>query len=771
MFCTKCGNKLRDDANFCTKCGSPIKTVVRASNNTDSPNNSATKTEAQNEQVVLQDTTKDEIKQSEKPTIRGASEQVATQHITKENKDNVNGQNQQIAIVREENVSEQVSLQKAPREDIIATQKIIREENTVRETSNRVSGNSSKKTNLILIIIIIILLAIIFMGSIFFIMPKITAMMLKNNNTQSPDILATESDEKTKNKSESIQLLPEGSVEGVIQRKIIKMNSSDYNEAFIDVYKDNYKVGPRNFEATWNKSIFYTLEGYENQQGYYNKNQCILVKKEMRNASNGNIIQYDIYNNPTTNRPNKIVSIEYLENGLEITEYYYDNNGQINFIFQYNADNYVSSYATPDKKGNRYFFKNDSMITWRSVTESGTTNYILGQAEADRMSGVHDKNTMVYYKNLSPEKKSEFDELEKKMLNAAYNTKDVALNKEGIASIQGYVYDANGIGISNSDIELYSTDFKNMIYSSKTDNTGKYTILVPNESYDYNIRVKKEGMHDEDIYSIKIDNNQIGSFQDTVYIFDKNDKSSDIELTLGDAFEYSLSGDGMKSISDAVVYFRRGINNRIGDIVSQASAVNGTLFTNLPPGVYTIEVNANGYETMFYTLVSNPLIGKNIYEFYAPPKLKNGEYAIVLTWGEYPYDLDSHVFTANSTKSDHIWFGDLYSDTGVSLDVDDVSSYGPETMTIENFSSTNYYKYCVVDFTSCTNGEFRSTDMSYSMANVNVYSSDGLLATFNVPTGKEGVVWEVFEIRNGNINPIQRYYGNVEDKTWWYNEK
>ena len=28
MFCTKCGNKIRDDAKFCTFCGAPVRRPV-----------------------------------------------------------------------------------------------------------------------------------------------------------------------------------------------------------------------------------------------------------------------------------------------------------------------------------------------------------------------------------------------------------------------------------------------------------------------------------------------------------------------------------------------------------------------------------------------------------------------------------------------------------------------------------------------------------------------------------------------------------------------
>lgn len=456
-----------------------------------------------------------------------------------------------------------------------------------------------------------------------------------------------------------------------------------------------------------------------------------------------------------------------MDNGLEVTEYYYNNNGKVNFIFQYYTDNYVSTFATPDKLGERYLFNNDSMVTWRSVMDSETINYVLGDAEVERMKNQFAQRTMKYYSSLDFDKKAEFDERERKMLNAAYNTYNIVLNSDGIARIQGYAYDENGLGIGQAKVELYATDFTTLIYSVLTDDNGMYTVYVPNLEYKYNIRINKDGMESVDIYLIEMGDEQIGAYQDTVYLFNQSVGDAIVQLMLGDALEYAADGDGMVRLNGATVYFRRGINNRSGNVVLQSTADSaGYLTVTLLPGVYTIEVHASDHETMFYTVIA-----LNIYEFYATPTLNEGEYAIVLTWGEYPYDLDSHLFTTMGTTGDHIWFGDQYDEFNSYLDVDDINSYGPETITMFDFSSEKYYKYCVVDYTNCSSGYFRSTEMSYSSACMNVYSSDGLIATYNVPTGKEGVVWEVFEIRNGHLTPIQRYYGNVEDKTWWHDEK
>ncbi|MBA4382487.1 MAG: hypothetical protein C0406_07975, partial [Sideroxydans sp.] len=54
---------------------------------------------------------------------------------------------------------------------------------------------------------------------------------------------------------------------------------------------------------------------------------------------------------------------------------------------------------------------------------------------------------------------------------------------------------------------------------------------------------------------------------------------------------------------------------------------------------------------------------------------------IVLNWGELPSDLDSHLIF----PSNHIYFNSKTGSTSsdAKLDVDDTTSYGPETITIE----------------------------------------------------------------------------------------
>lgn len=570
---------------------------------------------------------------------------------------------------------------------------------------------------------------------------------------------------------EPVSSFAQDSEEYRIQQEILRLNAPSFNEASIDVYADNYSPGARDRNATWNNRIFYVLEGYQNDPEYQSKYDCALQKKELRNSATGNMMEYEVCLNPRNNKPNKIVSIEYLPMGLEVTEYYYSNEGKVSFIFQYHTDNYVSTYATPDKTGDRYLFSNDCMVTWRSITADATRNYILGSAEAERMKNQFSASTMLYYDQLDAAGREEFDRKEFRMINAAYNTYHLVMESPGIVRIRGYIYDAYGSGVTDADVALYDSSFSAPLYKTQTAADGMYTIYVPNEQYTYNLRANKAGLSDCDIYAVRVNNEQIGAYQDGAYLFDGSANATNVSLVLGDAFEYASNGNGMRRLSNATVNVRKGINNRAGSVLtSTVCDSNGCALLQLDPGIYTIEVVASGYETMYYTIIANPT-RENLYEFYAAPTLPAGEYAIVLTWGATPSDLDSHLFTTSGSSTDHIWFGSQSDPNSSFLDVDDTTSYGPETVTIRRFSADKYYKYCVVDYTNCADGNYSSRNMSLSGARVNVYSSEGLIGTFPVPTNQPGVIWEIFEIRHGVITPIQRYYNTVQNMDWWHNDK
>jgi len=124
-----------------------------------------------------------------------------------------------------------------------------------------------------------------------------------------------------------------------------------------------------------------------------------------------------------------------------------------------------------------------------------------------------------------------------------------------------------------------------------------------------------------------------------------------------------------------------------------------------------------------------------------------GEYGglrFVLTWGASPSDLDSHLWTPPiSGQNHHIYFANRNSYSVdvwpyADLDVDDTSSYGPETVTIAQlFPGT--YRYSVYNYSG-------SPAIGTSGAKVAVFNSLGLIGEYRIATSGSGRWWHVFEI-------------------------
>lgn len=131
------------------------------------------------------------------------------------------------------------------------------------------------------------------------------------------------------------------------------------------------------------------------------------------------------------------------------------------------------------------------------------------------------------------------------------------------------------------------------------------------------------------------------------------------------------------------------------------------------------------------------------------PTMKNLDgMRIVLTWGEYPKDLDSHLWYKNA----HVFWRNQTANKA-NLDVDDRDSYGPETITIEEKQFGTEYIYAVHDYTN--RGEVSSSKLSRSSAKVFVYVGNSLIKTYYIPEGKKGNLWTVFKVtKEGQIEDI-----------------
>ena len=222
-------------------------------------------------------------------------------------------------------------------------------------------------------------------------------------------------------------------------------------------------------------------------------------------------------------------------------------------------------------------------------------------------------------------------------------------------------------------------------------------------------------------------------------------------------------------VANASIKFRANHGNQTGayiknsdgtDLVLTTSS-NGSFYTiALPAGYFTMEISCDGFITGYKDVISgaNSSICGN-QDASITPVLPEGQYRIVLTWGQDPRDLDSHITGPLSNGSNfHVYFSDMNAYDGAhhvaNLDVDDTSSYGPETVTL-NPSTDGTYRYFIYHYAG-------SGSISTSNAQIKLYKGNSLIATYNAPTDQgTGRYWTVFEITDGEIKNVNKIGSSV----------
>lgn len=222
------------------------------------------------------------------------------------------------------------------------------------------------------------------------------------------------------------------------------------------------------------------------------------------------------------------------------------------------------------------------------------------------------------------------------------------------------------------------------------------------------------------------------------------------------------------AIPNATVELRAGINTAAGTIVAtvMSSATGAYSFANLPAGVYSVRAAATNFVTGIRTgiVVGGSTVPSQ--DVALSPVGSVAAVRVVLTWGASPSDLDSHLTgpIAGSASRFHVFYanrGGCNSAPFACLDVDDISSFGPETITISQLFD-GVYRYSVQNFSASGNGgNATSTTLASSNARVEVYVNNALRETFSVPQ-QAGTLWTVFSMdRSGNIVPINTVTGNA----------
>ena len=187
-----------------------------------------------------------------------------------------------------------------------------------------------------------------------------------------------------------------------------------------------------------------------------------------------------------------------------------------------------------------------------------------------------------------------------------------------------------------------------------------------------------------------------------------------------------------------------------------ATDEQGEARVDLEGGEYQLTISKDGYITNVIQLVVQPGDYDNVV-FALSRELGEDDFRIVLTWDSEPSDLDAHLlgYLPDTDESFHVFWKAKSAGSLVNLDVDDTSSFGPETITITGLPDRPLL-YCVHDY---TNRESRnSTALSNSGASVYVMRHNQMLATFNVSSGRTGTEWVLFWLMpDGSIRTVDEY--------------
>lgn len=198
---------------------------------------------------------------------------------------------------------------------------------------------------------------------------------------------------------------------------------------------------------------------------------------------------------------------------------------------------------------------------------------------------------------------------------------------------------------------------------------------------------------------------------------------------------------------------RKGVNNRSGEVIKKVPVMRGFFKYAGPPGTYSVESSFETYYPAYMVLPLESGARESIKDgFVASPKnLEAKQVRVVLTWGKAPEDLDLHMLlpgnneVAKNESNDHnrrkvMWetAGSKGAPDFAVLDVDDMDSFGPETITIHKVLKGTYHFY-VHRFSEA--GDIRT-----SSANIKVYTDKGLVHEMDVPVQGPATAtfWDAF---------------------------
>ncbi|MBQ3760669.1 MAG: carboxypeptidase regulatory-like domain-containing protein [Clostridia bacterium] len=320
---------------------------------------------------------------------------------------------------------------------------------------------------------------------------------------------------------------------------------------------------------------------------------------------------------------------------------------------------------------------------------------------------------------------------------------------EGTGSLSGLIVEASDrtTAVGEATVNIYAAQGLTDTTSSNDDgrysatlDSGRYSMVVSKPEYiDYLVNTTVIGGENnsmETILLIKGQPGEVGSAAGTVF-----------DSTTG------------KGVPEADLDFLKGANSYVEGVTDLAAEslahtktdANGKYTIDLPLGNYTVVMQKENFMTHTFNLIVQKIVTENQNGTITPEQVEEhaGDYLITLTWGVSPRDVDSHMSGATAAGNTfHVyWNNKRFSRTDdpvfCELDVDDVTSYGPEHITLVSDGGTYYYY--LHRYSS-------DSTLAASESKVTIEQGNQLIRTFYVPTDQiADRYWNIFAIKNGQL--------------------
>lgn len=333
------------------------------------------------------------------------------------------------------------------------------------------------------------------------------------------------------------------------------------------------------------------------------------------------------------------------------------------------------------------------------------------------------------------------------------------------ATINGVVFDAEtNTPIQGAKVSAINLADNSVKMTSTTGSSGDFTLGVKG-GVEYRIETAKEG-YITCREKVKLETGEVKQLQTRMQV-----RGTDGTTETGKAGGNIKDAHTGGSISSVIIKARKDWENKTGEVVGNYTSNSSGEYRieDLPLGNYTLEFIKENYVTGYLNIVVTKSGNYQQHVVLNPKSIENNnsELRVVLTWGRYPSDVDSHLIGLSPTNQKfHVYFSQpKYYENGeliCDLDVDDTSSYGPETITLYKVSPDSTYSFFLHDYSNKYNAN--SMVLSNSGATLTIYVKGEYKQTIHIPTNKVGTQWHAFDYNSssGTIKLVDEFSNNSD---------